>query len=111
MSCTGILSVLLNPKRSARVARSAVHKMTNTKLTKREFNQDVSKAMRAAQKGPVFVTDSDQISYVLLSIKAYQAITDRSSSIADRLAMPEADEIEFEPARATGVLYRPTDFS
>lgn len=85
--------------------------MTNTKLTKREFNQDVSKAMQAAQKGPVFVTNHDRTSYVLLSIEDYQSIIHRSSSIVDRLAMPEADEIEFEPARAKGVLYRPTDFS
>ena len=81
--------------------------MTNIKLTRREFNQDVSKAMQAAQKGPVFVTDRDRISYVLLSIEGYQSIIHRSSSIVDRLAMPEADEIEFEPARARGVLYSP----
>lgn len=85
--------------------------MTNTKLTKREFNQDVSNAMQAAQNGPVFVADRERISYVLLSIEDYQSIIHRSSSIVDRLAMPEADEIEFEPVRASGVLYRPTDFS
>lgn len=84
--------------------------MTNTKLTKREFTQDVSEAMRVAQEGPVFVTDRDRISYVLLSIGDYQSITHQSSSIVDRWAMPEAEEIEFEPARAKGVLYRPTDF-
>ena len=88
-----------------------MHKMTNTKMTDREFDQDFDKAMRAAQKGPVFVTEGDRTSYVLLSIEDYQSITHRSSSIVDRLAMPEADEIEFEPARARGVVYRPADFS
>ncbi len=80
-------------------------------LTSREFNQDVSKAKRATQKGPVFVTDRGRVSHVLLSVEDYQAITQEPMSIVEMLAMPEAAEIEFEPARAGDRLYRPADFS
>ena len=87
--------------------------MAITTLTSREFNQDVSKAKRAAQKGPVFVTDRGRVSHVLLSVEDYQAITREPLSIVEMLAMPEAAEIEFEPVRAGDRLYRPrpADFS
>ncbi len=82
-----------------------------TTLTSQEFNQDVSKAMRAAKNGPVFVTNRGRISHILLSIEHHRAIIHQSSSIVDKLALPEMDEIEFEPARITGVLWFPADFS
>lgn len=93
------------------IARCTVDEMAITTLTSREFNQDVSKAKRAAQKGPVFVTDRGRVSHVLLSVEDYQAITQEPLSIVEMLAMPEAAEIEFQPARAGDRLYRPADFS
>ena len=33
--------------------------MSITKLSSREFNQDTSRAKRAAKKGPVFITDRE----------------------------------------------------
>ena len=85
--------------------------MAITTLTSRAFNQDVSKAKRAARKGPVFVTDRGRISHVLLSVEDYQAITQAPLTIVEMLAMPEAAEIEFERARAGDRLYRPADLS
>ena len=35
-------------------------------ITSREFNQDVSKAKRAALKGPIFITDRGRPAHVLL---------------------------------------------
>ena len=85
--------------------------MAITTLTSREFNQDASKAKRAAQNGPVFITDRGRPSHVLLTIDAYRKIAGSSESIVDLLALPGAADIEFEPERREGDLYRPADLS
>jgi prevent-host-death family protein len=82
-----------------------------TTLSSREFNQDTSKAKKAARKGPVFITDRGRPAHVLLSIDEYQKITGKSQSIGDLLAMPEAAEIEFDPPRMGGILRYPVDLS
>ncbi len=73
--------------------------MTITTLTSREFNQDTSRAKKAAATGPVFITDRGRPAHVLLAIEEYQRITNSSSNIVDLLAMPEKVDIEFEPPR------------
>ena len=83
--------------------------MAITTLSSREFNQDSSKAKRAAKKGPVFITDRGRPSYVLLSIEDYQKIADHYPSIVESLAMLDADQVEFEPPRLGGKLYRSVD--
>ena len=85
--------------------------MKMTTISSREFNQDVSKAKRAALKGPVFINDRGRRAHVLLSFDDYQRITDKKESIVQLLAMPTGGEIEFEPTRLTQALYRPADFS
>ena len=42
--------------------------MIITTLTSREFNQDTARAKKAAEKGPVFITDHGQPTHVLLGI-------------------------------------------
>lgn len=79
-------------------------------LSSREFNQDASKAKKAAQGGPVFITDRGRPAHVLLTIEAYQKLTGGSASIVDMLALPGVEDIEFEAPRA-GKLYRPADLS
>ena len=49
--------------------------MAISTLSSREFNQDASRAKRAARNGPVFVTDRGRPSHVLLTIEEYQRIT------------------------------------
>lgn len=74
-------------------------------LTSREFNQDTSRAKKAAQSGPVIVTDRGKPSHVLLSIDEYRRLTGASRNLIDLLAMPEdAEDIELEPPRLDGVL-------
>jgi prevent-host-death family protein len=75
--------------------------MTITTLSSREFNQDASRAKRAAAKGPVFVTDRGRPAHVLLSIADYQRLVGGNRKIADALAMPGAEDIEFDPPRVT----------
>ncbi|MGE4409614.1 MAG: type II toxin-antitoxin system Phd/YefM family antitoxin [Sphingobium sp.] len=74
--------------------------MTITTLSSRELNQDVTRAKKAAKKGPVFITDRGKPAHVLLSIEEYQRLTRQRRSIADALAMPCQADIEFDPPRA-----------
>lgn len=85
--------------------------MAIKRMSSREFNQDTSRAKRAARHGPVFITDRGRPSHVLLTAEEYQRITRGQKSIADLLAMPKAAEIDFEPPRLKGKLHEPTDLS
>jgi prevent-host-death family protein len=68
-----------------------------TTLSSREFNQDTSRAKKAAERGPVIITDRGRPAHVLLTIEEYRKITGKRENILDLLAMPAAAEIEFEP--------------
>ncbi|OFZ66646.1 MAG: prevent-host-death protein [Betaproteobacteria bacterium RBG_16_56_24] len=70
--------------------------MTITTLSSRQFNQDASKAKKAAKTGPVFITDRGRPAHVLLTFDAYKKITGRHTKIADLLAMPGIEDIELE---------------
>ena len=85
--------------------------MAMTTISSRELNQDTARAKRAARKGPVFITDRGRPAHVLLSIKQYEKLTGKQKSIVEMLAMPEVAEIDFEPPRLSGKLFRPADFS
>ena len=82
--------------------------MTITTLSSREFNQDTSRAKKAASEGPVFITDRGRPAHVLLSIEEYRRIMGARRSIADALSLPESGDIEFEPPRI-GIGLRPAD--
>lgn len=84
--------------------------MPITTVSSREFNQDASGAKRAASKGPVIITDRGRPAHVLLTIEAYQKLTQKTASIADLLAMPGAADVEFEPP-GVGRIARPADLS
>ena len=71
--------------------------MTITTLSSREFNQDTSRAMKAAQQGPVFITDRGEPAHVLLSIEDYRKLTGGPRNIADALAMPGDADFDFDP--------------
>jgi prevent-host-death family protein len=81
------------------------------KLTSREFNQDTSRAKRAAKRGPVFITDRGRPSHVLLTVDEYLRLTQGQQSVVDLLAMPDAAQVDFEPPRIKGNLHQATDFS
>jgi prevent-host-death family protein len=74
--------------------------LTITTMSSREFNQDTSRAKKAAAQGPVFITDRGKPAHVLLSIVEYQRLTAGEGSIIDMLGMPpgvEDIEVEFPP--------------
>ena len=85
--------------------------MTITTLSSREFNQDASRAKKAAASGPVFITDRGRPAHVLLTIEEYQRVTRSQTNIVDLLAMPSAADIDFEPPRLGDGVYRPADLS
>ncbi len=70
--------------------------MSITTLSSRQFNQDASKAKKAAAAGPVIITDRGKPAHVLLTFRDYQKITGGRTKIADLLAMPGIADIEFE---------------
>lgn len=81
-----------------------------TTFTSREFNQDVTRAKREAQQGPVFITDRGKPAHVLLNIDEYRRLSNQNRNIAEALAMYGNQDIEFEPERAD-IGLKPVDFS
>ena len=70
--------------------------MTITTLSSREFNQDAGKAKKAAEHGPVFITDRGRPAHVLLTFGEYKKITGGRTKIADLLAMPGIEDVELD---------------
>jgi len=79
--------------------------MTITTLSSREFHG----ARKAANEGPVFITDRGKPAHVLLSIEHYRRLTGSRREISDALAMPGVEDIAFDPPRAR-IDIRPADF-
>ena len=73
--------------------------MTMTTLSSRELNQDVSSAKRAAQDGPVVITDRGKPSHVLMTYDDFRRLTAMRRSLVEALAMPGLSEIDIHPQR------------
>jgi PHD/YefM family antitoxin component YafN of YafNO toxin-antitoxin module len=84
--------------------------MAITTLSSREFNQKTSEAKKAAENGPVFITDRGRTAHVLITFDEYLRITDKGKSILALLAMPGDMDIDFEPEPLPD-LARGADFS
>lgn len=74
--------------------------MTVTTLTSRQFNQDAGGAKKAAERGPVIITDRGKPAHVLLGIQEYRRLIGDKRKIADLLAMPDVGDIELEIPRS-----------
>jgi prevent-host-death family protein len=85
--------------------------MKVTKLSSREFNQDVSRAKRAADKGPVVITDRGKPAYVLMRHETYKRLVGTDQSILEALYYPGADEVEFEIPARRDKAFRSVDLS
>lgn len=74
----------------------------STTITSREFNRDVSAAKRAAENGPVTITDHGRPSHVLLTVEDYDRLVGSRTLVADNLFMANGVEIELPiPERST----------
>ncbi len=85
--------------------------MSITTMSSRIFNRDIGKAKKAAQTGPVIITDRGNPAYVLMNIGQYQQVTGSRKNILDLLAMPGAEDIEFTPPRMQDSVCEPADLS
>ncbi len=81
-----------------------------TTLSSRDFNQDTSRAKKAAAEGPVFITDRGKPAHVLLSIEEYRRLSGQRRNIVDALSMPGLADIDFDALRMRD-LPQPADLS
>lgn len=82
--------------------------MTITTLTSRQFNQHASEAKKAANHGPVFITDRGRPAHVLLCIEDYRRLTGEQMTLGEALAQYHVPDFEFDAPRVEG-LARPAD--
>jgi len=81
-----------------------------TTISSREFNQDAGGAKRAAEKGPVIITDRGRPSHVLLSFEEYRNLAGAGRSLLDIVAQDVDDDIDFDPPRMGDQIFKPVDF-
>ena len=79
-------------------------------LTSRELNHDVSSAKKAAQDGPVIITDRGKPSHVLMTYDDFKRLSGKRRSLIEALSMPGLSEIDFSPER-TEIVSRAVDLS
>lgn len=84
--------------------------MSTTIISSREFNQDAGGAKKAADKGPVIITDRGKPAHVLLRFEDYQRLVGKGLSLLDVVAQDDDDDIEFNPPRMGDQIFRPVDF-
>lgn len=84
--------------------------MSITTIWSREFNQETGGAKRAAEKGPVIITDRGRPSHVLLSFDEYRKLLGAGPSLLEALAQKEGGDFDFEPPRMGDDIFRPVDF-
>jgi prevent-host-death family protein len=83
---------------------------TVTTISSRTFNQDLGHAKRAANDGPVIITDRGQPAYVLLTHDAWQRLRGERRSVRQLLALPGVEDIDFEPGTLSRIT-TPVDLS
>ena len=81
-----------------------------TTLSSREFNQDTSRAKKAASTGPVFITDRGRPAHVLLTIDEYRRLRgERGTSLLQALTPKNpSQDFDFDPPKAR-IVSRPAD--
>jgi len=76
--------------------------MPITTLSSRALNQDVTRAKKVAEKGPVYITNRGKPEHVLLTMADYQRLNGGKRNLVDALSMPGLDDIDFDPPRLQG---------
>ena len=84
--------------------------MTTT-LSSRDFNQDVSQAKRAAESGPVVITDRGRPAYVLMRHETYRRLIGERTSIRQLLHQADGGDFTFDPPRLGAGLFRAPDLA
>jgi len=72
--------------------------MTATTISSRVFNQDTSRAKKAAAGGPVFITDRGKPAHVLLTIEEYRRLAGNGVSLLEVVQdMSEETDFDWHP--------------
>lgn len=70
-----------------------------TTITSREFNHDVGAAKRAAEAGPVVITEHGRRRHVLLTAAEFDSLVRLSEPVGSRLIVADAGELELPERR------------
>ncbi|MEQ1931107.1 MAG: type II toxin-antitoxin system Phd/YefM family antitoxin [Parvularculaceae bacterium] len=84
--------------------------MSITTISSREFNQDAGGAKKAAENGPVIITDRGRPAHVLMSFEEYTKLVGEKQSLLDAVAQKEDDDMDFDPPRMGDRSLRVPDF-
>ncbi|WP_093002745.1 type II toxin-antitoxin system prevent-host-death family antitoxin [Rhizobium sp. NFR07] len=74
--------------------------MATTSLTSRELNHDVGRAKKAAEAGPVVITDRGRPSHVLMTYGEFERLTGKRRNLIDALSMPGLSTIDLDTPRS-----------
>ena len=80
--------------------------MNITTVSSRAFNQDIGQAKRAADSGPVIVTDRGEPAYVLMRHDAWRRLVGQRKNLLLTLDMPGTETIEFDPPRLPSAMFK-----
>lgn len=70
--------------------------LPTTSLTSRELNHDVGRAKKAAEAGPVVITDRGRPSHVLMTYSEFERLSGKRPNLVDGLSMPGLSAIDFD---------------
>lgn len=84
--------------------------MPQSTMTSREFNQNTSRAKKAAKNGPVIITEHGKPAHVLLSFDEFKRLRKTGSNILDLISMPPGADLDIEFPRIKD-FPRPVDFT
>lgn len=84
--------------------------MGTIRLTSRELNHDVGRAKKAAEAGPVVITDRGRPSHVLMTYSEFERLTGKRHNLVDALSMPGLSAIDFDRPRSS-IAAREVDLS
>ena len=85
--------------------------MSITTISSRFFNQDLGAAKRAADNGPVLITDRGKPAYVLLKHEEWRRLVGEKKCLLDTLDLPGTEDIVFEPSPLKDGLFKAADLS
>ena len=91
--------------------------MSITTVSARDFARDLARAKRAAESGPVIVTDRGQPAYALLKIDDYRRLSGAHQPSLLALMQAMAPDVEagasfdFEPPRLDDNSLKPADWA
>ena len=102
----------LTVKMSPHACKARRSPMALTTVSARDLEPDLASAKKAANSGPVIVTDRGRPTYALLKIEDYYKLagTQRQSQLAVMDAIP-GGHFAFEPPRLTENDLKPVDLS